>query len=327
MSIVLDVKELRIWLPTAEGPLLLVDGVDLAVRGGTVHGIAGESGSGKSISVQSIMGLLTEGMVREGTLTLNGVDISRVSARRQRAIRGSEIAMVFQDPMNSLHPMLTISKQLTEHVRLVDGVDAKIARERARDLLTEVRIPNPELALSSYPHQFSGGMRQRIAIAMALAGRPSVLIADEPTTALDVTVQAGILRLIRRLCFEHDLAVVLITHDLGVMAAVADELTIMYAGRVIESGPTAAVLGNRRHPYTDELIKALPRPDSTADERLVPIRGEAATPKSRPSGCAFHPRCPYALSECSVEVPPLLSVEPDHRAACPVDPLSNKVQL
>ena len=321
----LRAEELRVWVATAEGPLIIVDGIDFSVRGGTVHGLAGESGSGKSISAQALLGLQADVMVREGQITLHGRDIGQLSKAKQREIRGTEIAIVFQDPMTSLHPMISIGRQLTEHMRRGLGMGRAEANRRAVELLEEVRIPNPKASLSAYPHQFSGGMRQRVAIAMALAGDPSVLIADEPTTALDVTVQAGILRLLRRLCEEHNLAVILITHDLGVMSAVTDELTIMYAGRIVESGPTQTVLRQPRHPYADELIKALPRAHGSVEGvRLASIEGDPATPKSRPPGCAFHPRCPYALPSCKVGVPQLLEMEAQHLAACPVDPLPEK---
>ena len=320
----LQTEDLRIWVATAGGPLLVVDGLDLVVRAGTVHGIAGESGSGKSLSAQAMIGLLPDDMIREGRIELDGEDVSAISKARQREIRGSKIGMVFQDPMTSLHPMLSIERQLTEHMRHNLGIDREEARERAIGLLEEVRIPDPKSALASYPHQFSGGMRQRIAIAMALACEPKVLIADEPTTALDVTVQAGILRLCRRLCEERQLAVILITHDLGVMSAVADDLTIMYAGRVVESGDTQQVLTATRHPYADQLIKALPKPDEAAGEPLLAIAGDPATPKTRPSGCAFHPRCSHTVANCSKEIPPLVKVGEGHVVACPVDPLARK---
>jgi oligopeptide/dipeptide ABC transporter ATP-binding protein len=228
--------------------------------------------------------------------------------------------MVFQDPTSSLHPMLTIERQLTEHLRYQRGMSHKEADERAVQLLTDVRIPNPKAALRGYPHQFSGGMRQRIQIAIGLACEPRLLIADEPTTALDVTVQAGILRLLHRLCEEKDLAVMLITHDLGVLSALADTVTVMYAGRVVESGPTVQVMGRSRHPYTRALIDSLPHPEA-GDAGLVPIAGDPAGPESRPAGCAFHPRCRYMEPSCVTAVPPLVQIEDGREMACPVDPL------
>jgi oligopeptide transport system ATP-binding protein len=234
---------------------------------------------------------------------------------------GRDLAMVFQDPLTSLHPMLTIGRQLTDHVRLHLGLDRRSAGERALELLEEVRIPDGHAALRAYPHQFSGGMRQRIAIAIAIACRPKLLIADEPTTALDVTVQAGILRLLDRLRRENDLAVVLITHDLGVMSAIADRVSIFYAGRVVESGSRADVLQRPRHPYTQALLDALPHPEAPPDQRLVAIPGAPPSPGNIPPGCAFNPRCSYAQETCRVVVPPLAAV--DGRAlACPVDPFA-----
>jgi oligopeptide/dipeptide ABC transporter ATP-binding protein len=229
--------------------------------------------------------------------------------------------MVFQDPLTSLHPMLSIGRQLTEHVRRHLGLSRAEAAGRAVELLRDVRIPDPHSALRAYPHQFSGGMRQRIAIAVALACRPSLLIADEPTTALDVTVQAGILRLLDRLRREGDLSVVLITHDLGVLSSIADRVSIFYAGRVVESGDREAVLQQPRHPYTRALLDALPHPEAPADTPLVAIRGTPPSPSRIPPGCAFHPRCPYAVESCAVEVPPLLEAN-GRRFACPVDPFA-----
>jgi oligopeptide transport system ATP-binding protein len=241
--------------------------------------------------------------------------------RALRALRGGKLAMVFQDPTSSLHPMLTIERQLTEHLRVHLHMDRKQAHRRAVDLLADVRIPDPEAALRAYPHQFSGGMRQRIQIAMALACEPTLLIADEPTTALDVTVQAGILRLLDRLCRDSGLAVILITHDLGVLSAVSDTVTVMYAGRVVETGPTAEVVQHSRHPYTRGLLESLPHPEA-ADQPLVPIGGAPPSPADRPAGCAFHPRCAFSIAACSREVPPLVAVTPDRRMACPVDPFA-----
>ena len=227
--------------------------------------------------------------------------------------------MVFQDPMTSLHPMLSVGRQLTEHVRHHLNVGRRDAEQRAEEILADVRIPDPAAALHAFPHQFSGGMRQRIAIAIALACRPRLLIADEPTTALDVTVQAGILRLLDRLRREHELAVVLITHDLGVMSAIADRVSIFYAGRVVESGDREDVLQRPRHPYTRALLDALPHPEAAHEHELVAIAGSPPSPTAIPPGCAFHPRCAYTRESCRTEVPPLISVG-NRRLACPVDP-------
>jgi oligopeptide transport system ATP-binding protein len=315
----LEVDDLRVRLRGASGLLTIVDGVDYRVEQGEVFGIAGESGSGKTVSMLSLLGLLPDGAVVEGAVRFEGRDLLGLSQARLRDLSGRELAMVFQDPMTSLHPMLTIGRQLTEHVRRHLGSSRLQARLRALELLEQVRIPDPAAALDAYPHQFSGGMRQRIAIAIALACRPKLLIADEPTTALDVTVQAGILRLLDRLRRESDLAVVLITHDLGVMSSIADRVSVFYAGRVVESGACAEVLQRPRHPYTHALLDALPHPEAARDQPLVAIPGAPPSPGAIPSGCAFHPRCAFVREECRVEVPPLLAVA-GRSLACPVDP-------
>ena len=320
MTALLSVRELRVWLDTALGPLSIVDGVSFEIEAGQVFGLAGESGSGKTITALALLGLLPPGARSGGSAILDGRDLLAMGAGERRRLRGREVAMIFQDPMSSLHPMLTVERQLTEHLRYQLGMNRREARRRAVDLLTEVRIPDPEAALRAYPHQFSGGMRQRIQIAIGLACEPRLLIADEPTTALDVTVQAGILRLLDRLCREKDLAVILITHDLGVLSAVADTVTVMYAGRVAESGPTAQLMGGARHPYTRGLIDSLPHPEAS-DRALVPIAGDPAGPEARPGGCAFHPRCRFSEPACRTSVPPLIRVDDGREMACPVDPL------
>jgi oligopeptide transport system ATP-binding protein len=317
----LTVEGLRITLPTAEGRATIVDGVDYAVEPGEVFGVAGESGSGKTMSMLALLGLLPPGARVDGTAEFGGRDLLRLRRRELRTISGRDVAMVFQDPLTSLHPMLSVGRQLTEHARRHLGLARAEAERRALGLLEQVRIPDPRAALHAYPHQFSGGMRQRIAIAIALACRPKLLIADEPTTALDVTVQAGILRLLDRLRHEEDLTVILITHDLGVMSSIADRVSVFYAGRVVESGPRADVLQRPRHPYTRALLDALPHPEAAAETPLIAIGGAPPSPQRVPPGCAFHPRCPYALEECRVEVPPLLA-ENGRRFACPPDPFA-----
>jgi oligopeptide transport system ATP-binding protein len=322
VNAVLSVRGLRIKLPTTSGMSTVVDGIDFDVQRRQVFGIAGESGSGKTMTVLALLGLLPDGAVVEGSATFEDHELLRLRGRSLRDVRGAEIAMVFQDPMTSLHPMMTIERQLTEHVRFHMGLAASQARTRAIELLNDVRIPNPRGALRAYPHQFSGGMRQRIAIAIALACNPKVLIADEPTTALDVTVQAGILRLLDRLRTQSALSVVMITHDLGVMSSIADWLTVMYAGRVVESGRTADVLARPRHPYTAGLLAALPHPEAAAETALQAIKGAPPSPLARPRGCAFHPRCEYAKPSCSVELPELVGIGDGRTLACPVDPLA-----
>jgi oligopeptide transport system ATP-binding protein len=312
---VLSVDGLRVRI----GDNTIVDGVDYEIGQSQVFGIAGESGSGKTISMLALLGLLPERSTVEGTATFGGRDLLAMPRRELRALSGRSLAMVFQDPFTSLHPMLSVGRQLTEHVRIHLGLDRRAAEQRALDLLAEVRIPDPHAALHRFPHQFSGGMRQRIAIAIALACGPKLLIADEPTTALDVTVQAGILRLLDRLRHEHELSVVLITHDLGVLSSIADTVSIFYAGRVVESGPRDAVLQRPRHPYTKALLDALPHPDAAKEKPLVAIAGAPPTPGRIPSGCAFHPRCAYAVDVCRSVVPPLAAAG-DRRLACHVDP-------
>ena len=260
----LEVDGLRVRFPGAGGPVTVVDGVDYRVEQGEVFGVAGESGSGKTMSMLALLGVLPEGAAVEGRVRFDGQDLLGLSAARRRELAGRDLAMVFQDPMTSLHPMLTVGRQLTEHVRLHLRLDRRAAEQRALELLEQVRIPDGREALRAYPHQFSGGMRQRIAIAIALACHPKLLIADEPTTALDVTVQAGILRLLERLRRENDLAVILITHDLGVMSAIADRVSIFYAGRVVESGPREDVIRRPRHPYTQSAAGRAPPPRASA---------------------------------------------------------------
>jgi oligopeptide transport system ATP-binding protein len=318
VSPLLEVEGLRVRLPTSAGPATVVDEIGYSVEPGEVFGIAGESGSGKTMSVLALLGLLPPGARTEGRAVFGKRDLLRLSRRELRRLSGRELSMVFQDPMTSLHPMLSVGTQLTEHVRRHLGLGRKEAAARALELLAEVRIPNPQGALEAFPHQFSGGMRQRIAIAIALACRPKLLVADEPTTALDVTVQAGIIRLLDRLRREQGLSIVLITHDLGVLSSIADRVAIFYAGRVVEAGGREHVLSHPRHPYTRGLLDALPHPESAA-RPLVAIPGAPPAPRAVPPGCAFHPRCRWAQEISRVEVPPLLPVD-GRLLACHVDP-------
>jgi oligopeptide/dipeptide ABC transporter ATP-binding protein len=295
-----------------------VDGVDFEIKPGEVLGIAGESGSGKTLSSLSLLGLLPGNAVTEGEALFDGRNLLALSQRELEDVRGKEIAMIFQNPTTSLHPMLSVGRQLTEHVQHHLQMDSRAARRHALRLLEEVRIPGPERALEAFPHQFSGGMQQRIAIAIALACGPKIIVADEPTTALDVTIQAGILRLLDRLCRQEHLGLIIITHDIGVLSAIADRLLVLYAGRAAEYGPASAVLGQPRHPYTAALLAALPR--TGAAQPLTPIAGAPTSPAARPPGCAFHPRCQYAQPECAKAVPPPLDIGEGRRLACPVDP-------
>ena len=319
MSALLDVEGLRVRLPTPTGFATIVDGVDYQVEAAQVFGVAGESGSGKTISMLALLGLLPQGSVVEGRASFDGTDLLRLGKRQLRAVSGREIGMVFQDPMTSLHPMLSVGRQLTEHMRRHLGLGRTAATQRAVELLEQVRIPDPRSALHAYPHQFSGGMRQRVAIAIALACDPRLLIADEPTTALDVTVQAGILRLLDNLRRERDLSVVLITHDLAVMSSIADRVSIFYAGRVVESGRREDILQRPRHPYTHALLDALPHPEASKERDLVAIGGAPPTPGRIPAGCSFHPRCGYAQEQCRAETPGLVPVG-ERTLACFVDP-------
>jgi oligopeptide transport system ATP-binding protein len=319
-DVLLRVDRLTVALPTRSGYANAVDDISFEVDAGEIMGIAGESGSGKTMTALSLFGLLPNGARVSGSIKLDGIDLLTLSRKRLRAVRGRQIAMVSQDPATALHPILPIGTQLTEHMRYHLGVSKSEAMSRAAELLATVRIPDPEQALRSYAGQFSGGMRQRIAIAVALAAEPRLLVADEPTTALDVTVQAGILRLLDRLCAERGMAVIVITHDLGVMSATARRLSVMYAGRLAEAGPTSQLLSAPRHPYTRGLLDALPHPEA-GHAPLVPIGGSPPSLGRVPAGCPFHPRCTYAQPSCATERPEAEPIAADHLLACPPDPL------
>jgi oligopeptide transport system ATP-binding protein len=319
-DVLLRVDRLTVALPTRSGYANAVDDISFDVDAGEIMGIAGESGSGKTMTALSLFGLLPNGARVSGSIKLDGIDLLTLSRKRLRAVRGRQIAMVSQDPATALHPILPIGTQLTEHMRYHLGVSKSEAMSRAAELLATVRIPDPEQALRSYAGQFSGGMRQRIAIAVALAAEPRLLVADEPTTALDVTVQAGILRLLDRLCAERGMAVIVITHDLGVMSATARRLSVMYAGRLAEAGPTSQLLSAPRHPYTRGLLDALPHPEA-GHAPLVPIGGSPPSLGRVPAGCPFHPRCTYAQPSCATERPEAEPIAADHLLACPPDPL------
>ena len=316
-----SIENLTISLPGNDGGRLFpVRDVSLSIGAGEIVGLAGESGSGKTITALSLLGLLPPGGRMSGHIRFGGQDLLTLRPREMADVRGRDIAMVFQDPMTALHPMLSIEKQLTEHLRHHRGIDARAARTRAIELLELVRIPDAARALKRYPHQFSGGMRQRIAIAIALCCEPRLLIADEPTTALDVTVQAGILRLLQQLRGELGLSVLLITHDMGVMSALSDRVVIMYAGRVVETGTRTDVLQHPRHPYTHSLLGALPH-EQGDDMLLQPMRGTPPSIGALPPGCPFHPRCDWAEARCRDMEPGLRAVEPNRGIACVVDPL------
>ena len=321
MATLLEVRDLRTQFTTDDGIVGAVDGVSFGVESGQVLGIVGESGSGKSVTCLTIMGLNDpRATTSSGEVLFRGEDLLKASPRRLREIRGNEIAMIFQDPMTSLNPVHKIGTQLEEALTLHENATKKQARARALEMLTAVGIPRPERRIDDYPHQFSGGMRQRVMIAMSLINSPDLVIADEPTTALDVTTQAQILALIKRLQEDFGSAVIMITHDLGVVAETADEVVVMYGAKIAEQGPVDAIFSQPRHPYTWGLMGSLPRLD-VAVERLEQIPGQPPSLLRPPSGCRFHPRCRYAMAKCISEVPRLeqLEYDPRHSEACHLD--------
>lgn len=317
----LEVKNLTVQLLTKNGYATAIDDLTFSVNSGEILGIAGESGSGKTMTALSLLGLLPAHAKVSGSILFNSRELVGINRKELQSVRGKEIAMIFQDPMTSLHPMLTVKVQMTEHMTHHLGISEYQAIKEAEELLAEVRIPDPTKALNAYAGQFSGGMRQRICIAMALACKPKLLLADEPSTALDVTVQAGILTLLNRLRTERNLSIMFITHDLGVLSSITDRLLVMYAGREVESGKTTTLLQNPRHPYTRGILDSLPDADS-GEKSLKSIAGFPPELGKQPLGCAFSERCPYALEDCSKhKISP--SVQADsHRYFCPVDPLS-----
>ncbi|GIV95767.1 MAG: ABC transporter ATP-binding protein [Herpetosiphonaceae bacterium] len=318
MAPLLEVKDLKTYFYTQDGVVRAVDGVSFSVNRGETLGIVGESGSGKSVTSLSIMRLIPSppGRIVGGEILFDGENLLDLDEDEMRKIRGRRISMIFQDPMTSLNPVLTIGRQMTEPLQLHLNMSASQARKRAIELLSMVGIPSPERRLDDYPHQFSGGMRQRVMIAMAISCNPELLIADEPTTALDVTIQAQILELINRLKNELDTAVIIITHDLGVVAGMADKVQVMYAGRVVEEAPTDELYHNPRMPYTIGLLDSIPRLDEHRGARLTPIRGLPPDLIDLPPICPFSPRCDFVQESCLNVVPPLRRVGPNHRAAC-----------
>ena len=317
----LAIEDLRVTFHTAHGTIQAVDGVSLSVAPGETVAVVGESGSGKSVTALSVLRLFGRG----DRVTTGGavrfaradglVDLLHLEEPAMRAIRGGEIAIVFQDPSASLNPVFTIGEQIAEVLRRHRGLGRTAALTESASLLRRVGIAEPEARLRAYPHQLSGGMRQRVLIAIAISLSPALLVADEPTTALDVTIQAQILDLLRALQAETGMAIVLITHDLGVVAEMADEVAVMYAGKVVERGPAAAVFGDAQHPYTLGLFGSIPRLDDESD-RLLAIEGTVPPPFNLPPGCRFNPRCAFADARCREVLPPLASVGPNHIAAC-----------
>jgi peptide/nickel transport system ATP-binding protein len=312
-----EVDDLRTTFLTGRGPLRAVDGVSFALGRGETIGIVGESGSGKSVLVRSIMGLLPSSATVTGTVRFNGRDTRSMNKQESKHFWGREIAMVFQDPMTSLNPVKKIGTALTESMRFHLGLNKADARARAVELLTQVGIPAPVQRLGEYPHQLSGGMRQRVTIAIAISCWPKLLIADEPTTALDVTVQRQILDLLGSLQADYEMAMVMITHDLGVVAGRADRVGVMYAGRIVETAPTRELFVATRHPYTEALLQSIPKIERTSHTRLEAISGRPPDLVAPPTGCRFSPRCRYAQDRCLVEDPALTSIDSGaHAVAC-----------
>lgn len=315
-EILLDVKELNVSFSTRRGAVHAVNSLSFTLNKGETLGIVGESGSGKSVSMNSVMGLVRDSNVTiSGEVFFNGSDLLKKSDEQMRSIRGREIAMVFQDPMTALTPVYTIGWHIVEQIRLHTEMTKKEAKNRAIEILDEVGIPDPRRRVDQYPHEFSGGMRQRAIIAMALALNPSLLIADEPTTALDVTIQAQILDLLKRLQRTHNSSIIIITHDMGVVSEIADEVLVMYAGRMVERATKRDLFANPEHPYTQGLMNSVPRVDRKRTDRLEAIPGQPASFLNLPSGCAFSTRCAKVHDKCS-EQPPFLADSNGHGAAC-----------
>ncbi len=322
----LQVEGLAVEFATRDGVVPAISHASFTLRPGGCLGLVGESGSGKSVTALAIMGLLAKPAARitAGRILLDGVDLLALPPEEMRALRGGAVAMIFQEPMSSLNPAFTVGDQIAEAVRAHARVGAREARARAIELLRQVRIPGAERRFDEYPHRLSGGMRQRVMIAMALAGNPRLLIADEPTTALDVTVQAQIVELLRAIQAEHGTAILLISHNLGLVASLADEIAVMYAGRLVEQGPAARILGHPEHPYTVGLLGAVPRA-APGDAPLTGIEGMVPDLRSPPPGCVFGPRCPFCVATCRAAEPALRGMGAGHASAClraPLDALA-----
>ena len=321
----LEVRDLRTYFDTDRGLFKAVDGISFKVERGRTVGLVGESGCGKSVTSLSIMGLVTDtGRVSGDGVIFEGHDLLKMSKEERRLLRGQKLSMIFQEPMTSLNPVHTVGQQIVEGLRAHTGMSYQDAKARAIEMLDVVRIPSAASRFDDYPHHMSGGMRQRVMIAMALACNPTLLIADEPTTALDVTIQAQIIDLLRDLQQRLGMAILIITHDLGVIAEIADEVVVMYAGKIVESGPVKALFADPQHPYTIGLLGSIARMD-VERERLATIEGAVPSAHNQPKGCRFAPRCPFADAKCLAEPPPLRDFGPGHQAACwkaPVELLS-----
>ena len=318
MGTLLEVRDLKTYFFTQDGVVKAVDGISYDLQEGETLGLVGESGCGKSVSALSIMRLVPDppGKTVGGEVVFDGVDLQKLPNQQMRRIRGRQISMVFQEPMTSLNPVLSIERQLTESLELHLRMKKAEARKEACRRLEQVGIPDPERRIKQFPHQFSGGMRQRVMIAMALSCNPKLIIADEPTTALDVTIQAQILELMKNLSKEFGVSLIVITHNLGVVARYADRVNIMYAGKIIERGSAQEIYGNPRHPYTLGLLKSVPRLDLPRKEKLDPIEGQPPDLAHLPEGCAFRERCRYSIDRCAEEIPPLDPIGDGHFSAC-----------
>jgi len=313
----LEVDDLYVEFRTRDGVAKAINGVNYTLDAGETLAVLGESGSGKSVTAQTIMGILDmpPGFITGGQIRYKGRDLLQLPEKERQKIRGAEIAMIFQDSLSALNPVFTVGDQISEMFQVHRGMSKKEGMKRAVDLMEQVRIPAAKERVKDYPHQFSGGMRQRIMIAMAISLDPAVLIADEPTTALDVTVQAQIMDLLKDLQRERNMGMILITHDLGVVAGVADKIAVMYAGRIVEDADVLTLYGKPAHPYTEGLLDSMPRVDSKGEE-LYAIKGLPPSLMNLPPGCNFNPRCPYKKDICLVEVPPRVEVAADHGSAC-----------
>ena len=312
---ILDISDLVVHYETEEGCVEAVNGIDIQLEAGSTLGLVGETGCGKTTTALSVLRLVPDppGVIKSGKIMLDGKDLFALSEKDMQAIRGNDVSMIFQDPMTSLNPVLTVGDQIAEVIILHEPLTKQQALDKAKQMLELVGIPGERH--SDYPHQFSGGMKQRVVIAIALACSPKLLIADEPTTALDVTIQAQILEIMKKLKEQYKTATIMITHDLGIVADVCDQVAIMYAGRIVEKGVLEDVFNNTKHPYTEGLFNSLPDVDNR-NQKLKPIPGLMPDPTDLPKGCAFAPRCQYATAQCSTEVPPLTKFGETHYAAC-----------
>jgi len=318
MATLLEVKDLKTYFYSFDGIVKAVDGVSFDIKEGETLGLVGESGCGKSVSAMSILRLIPNppGRIINGEIIFEGQDLLKLSDEEMRKVRGDRIAMIFQEPMTSLNPVLTIGRQVAEPIEVHRNTPLKEALSKAKELLEKAQIAAAETRLSHYPHQFSGGMRQRAMIAMGLGCNPKMIIADEPTTALDVTVQAQILELLKNLTRDYGMALMIITHNLGVVARYADRVNVMYAGKIVEKGTALDIYENPKHPYTIGLMASVPQLDQDLKKKLLPIKGQPPNLANVPEGCAFRPRCDCAIDMCSREMPPLVSVGGQHERAC-----------